>query len=491
MMTFSAEQLILIAIGLPLLSSILILLTDKRPNLREAVTITTALLVLSSVVMLADRVFNGEAPALQLLEPIPGISIKFEIEPLGMLFALVAGVLWPVTSIYAIGYMRSHREPNQTRFYAAFAISISCALAAAFSGNLITLFLCYELLTLATYPLVTHSGSEAARQSGRIYLGILMGTSIGLLLLAILITWSVTGSLDFKHGGILAGKLDPVYAGMLYALFVFGVGKAAVMPFHKWLPAAMVAPTPVSALLHAVAVVKAGVFTILKITIYIFGTDFILSSNASDWLVWFAAVTILFASLIAMTKDNLKARLAYSTISQLSYIVLGALIATQTSLLGASLHIAMHAFAKITLFFAAGAILVTAHKTDVSQMRGLGRAMPITFLAFTIGSLSIIGLPPFGGMWSKWYLALGTVHTEQWLLLAVFMISSLLNIAYLLPVSIRAFFAKPADGETYNQVKEAPATMLFALCLTSLACIILFFYPDPFHQLAANVSKGP
>lgn len=305
-----------------------------------------------------------------------------------------------------------------------------------------------------------------------------------------MITYSVAGTLDFKHGGILEGKLDPAYAGILYALFIFGIGKAAVMPFHKWLPAAMVAPTPVSALLHAVAVVKAGVFTVLKVTIYIFGSDFILSSGASDWLIWFAATTILLSSLIAMTKDNLKARLAYSTISQLSYIVLGALIATEMSLLGASMHIAMHAFAKITLFFAAGAILVAAHKSDISQMRGLGRAMPITFAAFTIGSLSIIGLPPFGGMWSKWYLALGTVHAEQWILLAVLMISTLLNIAYLLPIAINAFFAKPADGANYTEIKEAPLPMLVALSLTALACIVLFFYPDPFYNLAVSAASG-
>ena len=308
--------------------------------------------------------------------------------------------------------------------------------------------------------------------------------------MAILLTWSVTGTLDFKDGGILAGKLDPAYAGILYALFVFGVGKAAIMPFHKWLPAAMVAPTPVSALLHAVAVVKTGVFAILKVTIYIFGSDFITSSGASDWLIWFAAVTILLSSLIAMTKDNLKARLAYSTISQLSYIVLGALVAVEMSLIGASMHIAMHAFAKITLFFAAGAILVAAHKKDISDMDGLGRVMPITFAAFTIGSLSIIGLPPFGGMWSKWYLALGMVQTEQWVLLTVLMLSSLLNIAYLLPISVRAFFAKPKEGVVYTQIKEAPISMLMAIGFTSFACIVLFFYSDPFYNLAVDAATG-
>ena len=489
-MNLASEQLIVLAILLPLLASVLIVLTDKKPNLREAITLITATIVAFLVIALFLRVQSGESPSLELFEVVPGITVNFVIEPLGMLFALVAGTLWLVTSIYAIGYMRGHHEKNQTRFYAAFAIAISSTLAAAFSGNMFTLFLCYEILTISTYPLVTHAGTAEARRSGRIYLGILLGTSIGFQLLAILVTWSVAGTLDFKQGGILEGKLDPAYAGILYALFIFGIGKAAIMPFHKWLPAAMVAPTPVSALLHAVAVVKVGVFTVLKVTIYIFGSDFIINSGASDWLIWFAAATILLASLIAMTKDNLKARLAYSTISQLSYIVLGALIATEMSLIGASMHIAMHAFAKITLFFAAGAILVAAHKSEISQMRGLGRAMPITFTAFTIGSLSIIGLPLFGGMWSKWYLGLGMVQAEQWILLAVLMVSSLLNIAYLLPISIKAFFAKAKDGTEYTQIKEAPVSMLVAIGITTLASIVLFFYPDPFYNLAVDAVKA-
>ncbi|ATI03524.1 MULTISPECIES: monovalent cation/H+ antiporter subunit D family protein [Cycloclasticus] len=490
MIGLAGEQIIQLAILMPLVASVLIVLAGKKPNLREAITLITAVMVALLVMILAGQVNAGERPSFDVFEVIPGINISFSVEPLGMLFALVASILWLVTSIYAIGYMRGHHEKNQTRFYAAFAIAIASTLAAAFSGNMFTLFLCYEILTLSTYPLVTHAGTKEARRSGRIYLGILLGTSIGFQLLAILLTWSVTGTLDFKDGGILAGKLDPAYAGILYALFVFGVGKAAIMPFHKWLPAAMVAPTPVSALLHAVAVVKTGVFAILKVTIYIFGSDFITSSGAGDWLIWFAAVTILLSSLIAMTKDNLKARLAYSTISQLSYIVLGALVAVEMSLIGASMHIAMHAFAKITLFFAAGAILVAAHKKDISDMDGLGRVMPITFAAFTIGSLSIIGLPPFGGMWSKWYLALGMVQTEQWVLLTVLMLSSLLNIAYLLPISVRAFFAKPKEGVVYTQIKEAPISMLMAIGFTSLACIVLFFYSDPFYNLAVDAATG-
>jgi len=485
------ETLMTTILLLPLLGAIGIVATRHHPNLREGVTLVTASLVAILVVIIANQFLAGKEFVLSLAEPMPGLSIAFKIEALGMLFSLIVGLLWLVTSIYAIGYMRSHNEKNQTRFYAAFAVAITCALGIAFSDNLFTLFLFYELLTLSTYPLVTHAGTAEAKKAGRVYLGILLGTSIGFFLLAILITWFVSGTVTFQQGGVLAGKLDPAWAGLLYALFLFGIGKAALMPFHRWLPAAMVAPTPVSALLHAVAVVKAGVFTLLKVTLYIFGSDFILSNNVTGGLIWVAAATILFASMIAMSKDNLKARLAYSTISQLSYIALGAMLATKSGLIGASMHIAMHAFSKITLFFAAGAVLVVTHKKLVSELNGLGRAMPVTFAAFLIGTLSIIGLPPLGGMWSKWYLGLGIVETTQLLLLAVLMISSLLNIAYLLPIPVRAFFSKPASGEHYTEIKEAPKTILFAMIITSSACIILFFYPDPFYQLASLAAGGP
>lgn len=487
----SAATLMLITMLLPLLGVAGIIAARRNPDVREGVTLVTASLVAILVVIIANRFLGGEEFTLVVAEPLPGITIAFKIEALGMLFALVAGLLWIVTSIYSIGYMRSHNEKNQTRFFAAFAVAISCTMGIAFSDNLFTLFIFYELLTLSTYPLVTHSGTAEAKRGGRIYIGILLGTSIGLFLLGILITWFVAGTITFQEGGVLTGKLDPAWAGLLYALFLFGIGKVALMPFHRWLPAAMVAPTPVSALLHAVAVVKAGVFTLLKVTIYIFGSDFILSNDVTGALIWAAAATILFASMIAMSKDNLKARLAYSTISQLSYIALGAMLASKSAIIGATMHIAMHAFAKITLFFAAGAILVVTHKKLISEMNGLGRAMPITFAAFLIGTLSIIGLPPFGGMWSKWYLGLGLVETSQLLLLAVLMISSLLSIAYLLPVPVRAFFSKPASGEHYTEIKEAPKTILLAMIITSATCVILFFYPDPFYQLATLAAGGP
>ena len=397
--------------------------------------------------------------------------------------------------------MRGHNEKNQTRFYFYFAISLASALGVAFSGNMLTLFFSYELLTLCTYPLVTHSGKPEAIKSGRIYLGILLGSSIGLQLFAIIWTWLATGTLDFRQGGIIDDKLTGSAMGILIFLYVFGIGKAALMPIHRWLPAAMVAPTPVSALLHAVAVVKAGVFTVLKVVVYIFGIDNLSRITEDNWLMYIAAFTLISASCIALTKDNLKARLAYSTVSQLAYIVLGAALATSMGVIGGGMHIAMHAFGKITLFFCAGAIMVASHKTQISEMDGLGRVMPITFIAFLIGSLSVIGLPPFGGAWSKWYLMLASAEAGYTFFMIVFMISSLLNIAYLMPIVGRGFFlAGPAShikntkpkniwlGLQIGKVNEAPLLCLIAMILSSLGCIALFIFADSIFQLLLPIA---
>jgi len=476
------------ALLVPLLGALFTVGFRNRPNLRETATLITAGAVFALVLSLLPQVLAGERPGMVFAEPLPGLPLSLEVEPLGLLFALVASSLWIVTSLYSIGYMRAHHEKNQTRFYLFFAVAISSALGVAFAGNLFTLFFFYEALTLCTFPLVTHHQTPAAKRAGRVYLGILLTTSIGFQLLAIVWTYSLAGTLDFRPGGILAdaGISGAVAAGLL-ALYVFGIGKAAVMPFHRWLPAAMVAPTPVSALLHAVAVVKAGVFTVLKVCVYIFGWEFITETGASEWLIWVAAATIILASLVAFTKDNLKARLAYSTISQLSYIVLGALLANKWGIIGGGMHIAMHAFGKITLFFAAGAIMVAAHKTEISQMKGLGRTMPITFGAFFLGALSIIGLPPAGGAWSKWFLGLGTLEAGELGLLAVLMLSSLLTLVYLLEIPVKAFFLPPDEPPSNPGIKEAPLPSLIALVVTALLSIGLFLYPKVIYDLMALV----
>jgi multicomponent Na+:H+ antiporter subunit D len=443
----SPEITVLACVALPLLAPSLITALHRWPNPRETVTLLTSGGLFLLVYSLHDAVLHGARPAINLAEPLPGLKIGFEVEPLGMLFALLASFLWIVTSIYSIGYLRSHHEWRQTSYYSYFAVALGSAMGIAFAGNLFTLFIFYELLTLSTYPLVTHAGDDTAREGGRMYLGYLLGTSVILLLLALIWTWSLTGTLDFRAGGILEGAVTPGAAGILLLLFIFGIGKAALMPFHLWLPAAM-AEIP-----------------------------------ATQWLMYVAAATILLAAVVALRQDNLKLRLAWSTISHLSYIVLGALLATPLGIVGGGMHIVMHAFAKITLFFCAGAILVATHKTRISEMDGLGRRMPVTMAAFFIASLSIVGLPPLGGFWSKWYLALGTLDTQQLAMLGVLIAGSMLNIAYLLPIPMRAFFSsEPADtGGTVS--REAPLACVAALLLTTAACVVLFFSPEPVYRL--------
>ena len=505
----SLGALAALAILLPILGGFGVLATGRHPNLRESVTLVTAAALFGVVLLMLGPVRGGEVSGLTLVEVVPGIRLALEVEPLGLLFALVASFLWIVTSLYAIGYMRAHHEVNQTRFFFFFAVSIAAVMGIAFSANLFSLFAFYEMLTLCTFPLVTHHGTDEAKRAGRVYLGILLTTSVGLLLLAIIWTWQIAGTLDFQPGGVFGGAAASAGTlGVLLVLYVFGVGKAALMPFHRWLPAAMVAPTPVSALLHAVAVVKAGVFTILKVSVYIFGVDRIATLASAPWLAWVAAATILLGSLVAFTKDNLKARLAYSTVSQLSYIVLGALLGTASGVIGGGMHIAMHAFGKITLFFGAGALLVAAHVTDISKVSGLGRVMPITFGAFLIGALSIIGVPPAGGTWSKWYLGLGALEAGQIGLVAVLMLSSLLSLVYLLEIPVRAFFGeRPAGGHAgpgheghgyghddhgpdhhgHEGIHEAPLPCLIAMVITAGATIGLFFFPGLFYELMTLV----
>lgn len=480
------SQLINISIFLPLIGAALVLLLGKHPNLREAASISTAIVLFTIVLAITDNTFNSTNMTTTWVTLLPGLDISFTVEPLGVLFALVASFLWIITTIYAIGYMRGHNEDNQTRFFFCFALSISTVMAICFSDNLLTLFIFYELLTLSTYPLVTHAGTEDAKRGGRVYLGILLGTSIAFLLFAILGTWVTAGTLDFKAGGIFNDAHSKGLVALLLVLFCYGIGKAALMPFHRWLPAAMVAPTPVSSLLHAVAVVKAGVFSILKVIIYIFGIDNLSQIATTDVMLYIAAATVLLSSCVAMTKDNLKARLAYSTVSQLSYIVVGALLASSVAAAGASLHIVTHAVGKITLFFCAGAIMVAAHKKNISDMVGIGRKMPITMIAFAIGALSIIGLPPMAGTWSKWYLVAGALDTDKMIILAVLTISSLLNVAYLLPIPIKAFFNSSEQNDkpwSWSETKEAPLPSLIAIGVTSTLCLVLFFNPQPIIDL--------
>jgi multicomponent Na+:H+ antiporter subunit D len=483
------ETAILVAIGIPLVGALAIALAGRiSPNLREAATAVTSIALIWVVWGLLPILMDGGRPSVEVSQVMPGLSIAFTVEPLGMLFAALASGLWLINSIYSVGYMRGNKEQNQTRFFACFALALSATIGVAFAGNLFTLFLFYELLTLSTYPLVAHKGDPATVRSARIYLGVLLSTSIGLFLPAIIWTYSIAGTGDFTTGGILAGKLNDPEIGLLLGLFVFGIGKAAVMPVHKWLPAAMVAPTPVSALLHAVAVVKAGVFTITKIIVYIFGIDFLFEASSSQWLLYAAAFTIITASLVALRQTNIKRLLAYSTIAQLSYVVMAAAILKPLAEVGAAIHMVAHAFGKITLFFAAGAIYVASKKTEIQQLRGIGRRMPWTMAAFTIGALSMIGVPPTGGFVSKWYILAGAFEANN--LVAVFTIiaSTVLNAAYFLPILYMVWFEREKEGG--KEHGEAPFLAVLALCLTALLTLAFFLFNGPVIELESQVVKG-
>jgi len=485
------------AFALPFLGALGIAAAGRLPNLRETVTLVTTLALVAVVWPLVPEVLAGARPEAVLAEPVPGLAITFKLEPLGVLFAALAAGLWIVNSIYSIGYMRANAEDHQTRYYIAFAVAIGATMGVAFAGNLLTLLIFYELLTLSTYPLVAHEGDAKAVTGARTYIAVLLATSIGLLLPAIVWTWMAAGGMEFTNGGILAGKIGGTAAALLLALYVFGTGKAAVMPVHRWLPAAMVAPTPVSALLHAVAVVKAGVFVITKVVVYIFGIEFLAAIPAAGWLVYVAGFTIIAASLVALHQDNLKRRLAYSTVSQLSYVVMAAALYTPAAITAAMLHIVAHAFGKITLFFAAGSIHTAAHKSEVSELDGIGRRMPWTMGAFGVAALAMIGLPLSGGFISKWFLIQGALAGESVFALVVIAVSTLLNAGYFLPILLRAFFRPLAASNPHSAGHhpggahgEAPWPVVLALTLTAGLSLIVFFYHAPLIDLAETLLEA-
>jgi multicomponent Na+:H+ antiporter subunit D len=439
---------------------------------------------------MAGWILAGNTHTYELWKILPGLSLKLKVDGFGMLFALVASALWIVTSVYSIGYMRDQKEHAQTRYFCFFAIALSATIGVAFAGNLLTLYLFYEMLSLSTYSLVTHHQDEEARGGGRKYLTYLLGTSIGLALPAMLITYNITGSLEFSSLGVFPEGVSKGMLILLLLMFVFGFSKAGLMPFHSWLPGAMVAPTPVSALLHAVAVVKVGVFSVLRIFTGIFGIDLLAAQDLNTIICIIASFTVIVSSCIALTQDNLKRRLAFSTIGQLAYIILGAGLASKLGVTGSMLHISMHAFGKITLFFCAGAIFVATGKKYISEMVGIGRRMPITMFAFFIGSLSIIGLPPTGGMISKLLMVRGAMEADMAWVLAVYLVSSFLNAAYFLPIVYKAFFCTEEESLFPQEYNEAPVCCWLPPVITATVSMILFFFPGLFLGFAQVMMSG-
>lgn len=473
----------LVAMLCALFGAILVSLSGRNPNIRESWSVAAAVCMFGVIASMAPEVMAGNIYKYQLFDMLPGLSLTFRADAFSMIFAIVASFLWILAAFYSMGYMRGLQEHAQTRFNTCFALSLFGAIGVAFADNLFTLYLFYEIVSICTYPLVAHHQDEEGYSGARKYIVYLTTTAKGLLLPAMILIYVLTGSLDFAdniHTGIFPAGVSSVVVTILYICCLIGFAKNGLMPFHNWLPGAMVAPTPVSALLHAVAVVKVGVFSTTRVMLYVFGTDQMSALNLGVPTAYFVSFTIITASIIALTKDNLKARLAYSTVSQLAYIILGVALLTPNGIEGGLVHIANHAFAKITLFFCAGAIYVATRKKTISEMAGLGRTMPFTFAAFGIASLSMIGAPPVGGFVTKWKLLVGAMEMPAHSIgiLLVLLASTLLNAAYFAPVTYRAFFGKRPEGETYEGIKEAPLSMVIPLMIAAIISVIIGIYPD-------------
>jgi multicomponent Na+:H+ antiporter subunit D len=477
------------AVMVSMIAMPLILLSSRHAILREFWTLAASILKFSLVILLLPGALAGRIAGFTLWEISPGISLALKADPFGVFFALIASGLWILTSMYSVGYVRGLKEHKQTRYFACFAVCLSATIGIAFAANLLTFVFFYEILTIATYPLVIHKETKIAVSAGRKYLVYTLTAGV-LLIAATAWTYKIAGTLDFRAGGLFGdASFSPAAITLLFLLFLGGVGvKASVMPLHSWLPAAMVAPTPVSALLHAVAVVKSGVFGVVRVVGFVFGPALMRRFDLNIFLGIVAGVTIILASLLAFRQDNLKQRLAYSTVSHLSYIVLGAALLSPASLVGGLLHIANHATMKITLFFCAGAIYVRHHKEKISELDGIGRVMPWTMGAFTLAAIGLAGIPPVNGFISKWQLGLGSLQAGELLPLAVLVLSGFLNAGYFAPVIFRAFLKTPTGPYEHG---EASYVIVIPLLVTALLSLLLGLDPNlffHFHRLAVAVS---
>jgi multicomponent Na+:H+ antiporter subunit D len=486
------------AIIWPSIAALLILVSDKRPNLRESWTLLGGAGLCFTVLSMITAILQNGPIHFTWFTLFPGIDFAFKVDALGLIFAITSSCLWILVSIYSIGYMRSLKEHAQTRFYFCFALALLGAIGIALAANLVTMFVFYEILTISTYPLVAHEESPEALSAGHKYLAYLLTGGV-FFLIAILMTYYLVGTTEFNYQGILKPALDTtskLTLQVIFFCFLLGFAKAAWMPVHSWLPTAMVAPTPVSALLHAVAVVKAGVFGIIRIVCHIYGIDLMQILGLGLALAAIAAVTIIVANIYAIGQNNLKRMLAYSTINQLSLIILGVALLSPMSITGAMLHIPFHGFMKITLFLCAGAIAAITGIKTINDLAGIGRVMPVTLGAFLIGAFGMCGIPPLAGFISKWHIVSGAVESGHLFFVLIICVGSLLDVVYFFPVLRTAFFAKIPKSETLENDMEAKVDlytgqkrllenkqplylfMIIPLAITAVFSVVFCFFPN-------------
>ncbi|MGF7056603.1 complex I subunit 5 family protein [Brassicibacter mesophilus] len=479
------RAIILVPIFFPIIMAIMMaFIKFKKEKIRNG--FVAAAIIINFLLMILI-LYSTKITEVHLFRFNAFIDIYFKIDKLGVLFAVLASSLWIFTTFYSMEYMK--HEGKEKRFFVFFTTTLAVTLGIAFSGNLFTLYIFYELLTLATFPLVIHAGSKEALESGKKYLIYSFGGAT-LVLLGMVLLFNLTNNLDFTAHGILnsaSSSDNKLLLSIFMAMFLgFGV-KAAIVPFHSWLPSAMVAPTPVSALLHAVAVVKSGIFALIRISYYIFNADIIKDINGNLYISVLVGITILLGSLLALHQENLKKRLAYSTVSQLGYILLGIVLLNEKALIGGLLHLINHALIKITLFFCAGAIYYNTGKKSISEIKGIGKQMPVTMWCFGIASISLVGIPPTNGFVSKWYLALGGLSANKLLSAVILLLSAFLTAAYLLPIVVTAFFQSNKDTSTERQ--EAPLKMLIPIMALTGIVVFLGLFPNVVLNFIEGIVK--
>jgi multicomponent Na+:H+ antiporter subunit D len=452
---------------------IIFALPERAVALRTTLNLGGAVLKIILLVLMMIGVAHGVVYEFRV-PLVPGLDFVLHADALSLMFVNLSAVLWLATTVYAIGYLEG--SPNRSRFFGYFSLCVTATVGLAMAGNMLTFLVFYEALTLTTYPLVVHRGTEIARKAGRSYLTYTLFGGI-LVLAGTIWLYSLTGTLEFVDRGFVAGlDIDPNVLRAIFAILIFGVGvKAALVPLHGWLPQAMVAPAPVSALLHAVAVVKAGAFGIVRIVYDVFGVEFAAALGVTLPLAMLAAVTIVYGSVRALFQDDLKRRLAFSTVSQISYITLGVAIAGPIATIGGLVHLVHQGFMKITLFFCAGNLAETLGVHKVSELAGVGRRMPWTMAAFTLAAFGMIGVPPMAGFISKWYLGLGGLEVGQGWVVGVLAASSLLNAAYFLPILRTAWFDPPPEKWPHERNfgrKETAWLLLLPPLATSAAALV-------------------
>jgi len=477
----------LLIVGSSLLPGLAIFfLSEERVVSRTILNLTGAFLKLVLVGAMLWGVSHGHHYETRL-PLLPELDLVLRAGPLAMLFVTLSAGLWLVTTVYAIGYLEG--SPHRSRFFGFFSLCVTATVGVALAGNLLTFLLFYELLTLSTYPLIIHRGTEESRRAGRVYL-IYTIAGGALLLLATVWLYTLTGTLEFTVRGFLSEldtSLHPTLI-IIFVLLIAGLGvKAALIPLHGWLPQAMVAPAPVSALLHAVAVVKAGAFGIVRIVYDVFGIEFTASLGLTLPLAILAASTVIYGSLRALFQDDLKRRLAFSTVSQVSYIVLGVAIVGPIATIGGLVHLVHQGVQKITLFFCAGNLAETLGIHKISEMNGVGRRMPWTMAAFTVGAFGMIGAPPLAGFVSKWYLGLGALDAGQSWVMIILAGSSLLNAAYFLPILHVAWFKAPPDSwpmeRSFGRHETAWALLAPPMVTAILVLVLGLLASAPFSPL--------